>query len=82
MLYMRCPKCGELLGDKEILLIKGMKEICDEMGVDDDIISIGLIDKDPKFIQKRQELCKKLFKNICCPIRALTYIDLVQIIKG
>ena len=28
------------------------------------------------------ESCKKLFKNICCPIRALTYIDLVQIIKG
>jgi hypothetical protein len=79
---MRCPTCGEVLADKEILLVNGMKEICDEMGVDDDIISQGLVDKNPKYIEKRKELVNKLFDNICCRIRAMTYIDLVQIIKG
>ncbi len=78
---MRCPTCGELLGNKEPILVNKLKEICDDLNVDDDIISIGTIDKNPTFIKKRQELVKDLFPNICCTIRAMTYIDIVQIIK-
>jgi hypothetical protein len=81
MLYMRCPTCGELLGNKEPILIKKLKEICDELNVDDDILSIGTIDKDPVFIKKRQELVTEMCPNICCRIRMPTYIDIVQIIK-
>jgi hypothetical protein len=81
MLYMRCPTCGELLGNKEPLLIKKLKEICDELGVDDDILSLGMVDKDPTFVKKRQELVKEMCPNICCRMRMPTYIDIVQIIK-
>ena len=81
MLYMRCPTCGELLGNKEPILIKKLKEICDELHVDDDIISLGNIDKDPTFIKKRQEIVKDMCPNICCRMRMPTYIDIVQIIK-
>lgn len=81
MLYMRCPTCGELLGNKEPILISRLKEICDELGVDDDIMSLGTIDKDPKFIKKRQEIVIDMCENICCRMRMPTYIDIVQIIK-
>jgi hypothetical protein len=82
MLYMRCPTCGEVLGNKEPVLIKKLKEICDELGVDDDIISLGMVDKDPKFIEKRQKVVQEMCKNICCRMRMPNYIDIVQIIKG
>lgn len=81
MLYMRCPTCGELLGNKEPLLIKKLKEICDELGIDDDILSIGTVDKNPVFIKKRQEIVQEMCPNICCRMRMPSYIDLVQIIK-
>ena len=79
---MRCPTCGEVLGNKEPILIKKLKEICDSLGVDDDIISIGMIDKDPKFIKKRQEIVQEMLPNICCRARIISYIDIGQIIKG
>jgi len=81
MLYMRCPTCGELLGNKELIYIERMKKICTELGVDDDIVSIGQIDKDEKFIKKKQEIIKDLCENICCRPRLMTYIDLVQVIR-
>jgi hypothetical protein len=81
MLYMRCPTCGELLGNKEPLLIKKLKEICDELGIDDDILSLGTVDKNPVFIKKRQEIVQEMCPNICCRMRMPSYIDIVQIIK-
>jgi hypothetical protein len=78
---MRCPTCGELLGNKEPLLIKKLKEICDELGIDDDILSLGTVDKNPVFIKKRQEIVQEMCPNICCRMRMPSYIDIVQIIK-
>ncbi len=81
MLFMVCPTCGELLGNKELLYINLMKSVCEEMGIDDDIMSQGTVDKDPVYIAKRQKIIQDLCKNICCRMRMISYIDLVQIIK-
>lgn len=82
MLYMVCPTCGELLGNKELVYINEMKKVCEEMGVDDDMISQGLIDKDPTYIKKRKEVLKKISTKECCNFRITNYIDIVQLIKG
>jgi len=80
MLYMICPGCGELLGDKQTIYTSELKKICDEFNVDD--TNIARIDKDPKFIEKRKNLIEELFKNMCCRVRVMTYVDLVTLIKG
>jgi len=80
MLYMICPTCGELLGDKQTIYTSELKKICDEFNVDD--TNIARIDKDPKFIEKRKNLIEELFKNMCCRVRVMTYVDLVTLIKG
>lgn len=80
MLYMVCPTCGELLGDKEYIYTTELKKICDEFNIDD--TNIYKVDKDPKFINKKKELIENLFKNMCCRVRAMTYVNLVALIKG
>ena len=81
MLYMRCPTCGEVLGNKELILIKKLKELCDEMGMDDDAVSQGIIDEDPEFVKKRQQIIIQMCPNICCRLRMPHYIDIVKFIK-
>jgi len=80
MLYIICPTCGELLGDKQCIYTTELKKICDEFNVDD--TNIARIDKNPNFIEKRKKLIEDLFKNMCCRVRAMTYVDLVTLIKG
>lgn len=81
MLYMVCPTCGELLGDKQLIYNNKLKEICDKYNINDDLLSRGF-DKTPAFVEERQNLIQSLFKNICCRMRALTYVELVKLIKG
>ena len=81
MLYMICPTCGELLGNKQLIYTQKLKEICDKYNIDDELLSKGF-DKDPKFVEERQKLVQSLFENICCRMRALTYVELVKLIKG
>ena len=81
MLYMRCPTCGEVLGNKELIYEQKMKELCNSLGIDDDIVSMGHMDKHEEFIKKRQDIVQDLVSNICCRMRLITYIDIVQIIK-
>lgn len=82
MLTMLCPTCGELLGNKELVYMAEMKEVCDSLGVDDDIISQGSVNKNKDYIQKRQEILNKLLRNPCCKMRMMNYIDVVQLVKG
>ena len=81
MLYMRCPTCGEVLGNKELIYINRIKELCESIGIDDNLVSLGFSDKDEAYVKKRQEIIKDLFENYCCRIRAMEYIDLIHIIK-
>ena len=81
MLYMVCPTCGELLGDKQLLYNDGIKKICDKYNINDELLSHGF-DKTPEFVEERSKLILNLFKNVCCKMRALNYLELVKIIKG
>lgn len=81
MLYMVCPTCGNLLGNKQLLYVNGMKAICDKFNVDDTAISSG-IDKNPEFVEERKKLIQELFPSMCCRMRAMTYVELVELIKG
>lgn len=78
---MICPTCGELLGNKQLIYIQKLKEICDKYDINDDLLSKGF-DKNPQFVEERQKLIQSLFDNICCKMRALTYVELVKLIKG
>ena len=81
MLYMVCPTCGELLGDKQLIYNTKLKELCDKHNISDEPISRGF-DSNPQFIEERQKLIQSIFNNICCKMRALTYVELVKTIKG
>ncbi len=81
MLYMVCPTCGELLGDKQLIYMTKLKELCDKHDINDELLSRGF-DKTPAFVEERQALIKSLFKNICCKMRVLNYVELVKLIKG
>ena len=81
MLYMVCPTCGELLGDKQLLYNDGIKKICDKYNINDELLSRGF-DKTPEFVEERSKLITGLFKNVCCKMRALNYLELVKIVKG
>ena len=58
-----------------------LKEICDKYDINDDLLARGF-DKTPQFIEERQKLIQSLFKNICCKMRVINYVELVKIIKG
>ena len=81
MLFLVCP-CGEILGNKELVYKEGMKKICEEMGIDADMVSQGLSDKESEFKEKRCALVNKLCRRICCKQLMINYIDLVNLIKG
>lgn len=78
---MRCPSCGEVLGNKELIYINRMKEVYESLNIDDNMISLNNLDNDEAYVKKRQEIIKDLFENYCCRIRAMEYIDIVQVIK-
>ena len=80
MLFMICPTCGDTLGNKEPIYIEGMKKICEDVGVDDDQISQGNLDKNPEYVEKRKALLQKVAENPCCRMRLMNAIDIVAIV--
>jgi rRNA maturation protein Nop10 len=82
MLYMVCPECGELLRHRQIIFEDKMKEVCEEMGVDYNMISQHEFDRDEEYIKKRQKIVNDLCDNICCKMNLITYIRTVELIKG
>jgi len=82
MLYIRCPTCGDLLGDKQVVYEERMKEICESIGVDDDIVSQGNLDKNEEYKRKRQLVVNELCTRYCCKMRLMNYVDKVRLIKG
>jgi len=82
MWYLICPTCGEVLGNKQLVYEEQMKNLCDEMGIDDNMISQGLADKEGEFKEKRCKLVNNLARRICCKQLIITHIDPVTLIKG
>jgi hypothetical protein len=83
MLYIVCPSCGELLGNKELPYFEGMQKLCREFKIDDNIVSLDLFSNDDEFSKKRKALLDSLVNkdSICCPMRLTNTINLAKTIK-
>lgn len=81
MLYPVCT-CGEILSNKQLVYEKKMEKLCDELGVDFDMVSQGLTDKNETYKNKRAEIINSLCRRYCCKSLMVTYIDIVHHIKG
>ncbi len=81
MLFLICP-CGEILGNKQLVYEERMKKVCEDIGIDFDMMSQGLADKNEDFKSKRCEIINQLCRRICCKQLLINYVDVVQLIKG
>lgn len=80
MLYMVCPSCWTLLGDKQLIYEKEINSLCEKHNVDPDSFSLGRYDASDEFTKDRLHILDKLCKRQCCRMRLLTYSDIVNII--
>lgn len=83
MIYIICPTCGELLGNKEEKYFEGVKKICNEFGIDDDITSLETMDGNTDFCSKMENLLDGLVNKeaTCCASRLPNIVDLCKLIK-
>jgi DNA-directed RNA polymerase subunit N (RpoN/RPB10) len=81
MLPLVCT-CGEILGNKQLVYEDNMRKVCEELGIDFDMVSQGLVDKNEDFKKKRCDIVNKLCRRICCKQIMITYVDIAQLIKG
>lgn len=83
MIYFICP-CGEILANKILIYETEMKKICEEMGLDFDLVSKGMVHKSDEYNKKQQEVLFKKCKcrRMCCTINIMEGRDIVHDIKG
>ena len=74
-LYVVCPSCGRLLGDKEILFQDFIQDLNNKENLTDE-------DKQKKLDDFIHNTLKIPRQNICCKIRLLTFVDAYPIIKS
>ena len=70
MIYIKCPSCGLLLGNRQMIYEKGLDEINSNPNTDND---------------KKLELKTKLVESLglnryCCKMRVMTYKNMPEII--
>lgn len=70
--YIKCPSCGRLLADKEMIFEEGIKKINSEVLNEDEREKkiMDLVDS--------LEIPKN---NYCCKMRIMTYVDLYNVVK-
>ena len=71
MLYFKCPTCRTVLANKQLLLEEAIGKICQNRDLSNK-------EKDE---QKMNILDKFEIKRYCCRMRALTYVQSINIIK-
>lgn len=71
MLYIKCPSCKNLLGNKEIPFREEFDKICNNDKLTDE--------------QKKEQITKIYPKigvtDYCCKMRLATYFDQIEIVK-
>jgi len=68
MLYYRCPTCGTILANKQILYETKLAAICAE-------------NPSKEQDKKKEKILDELeIKMICCRMRALTYLNEISLI--
>jgi len=81
MLYIVCPTCCNLLGDKQLIYEAEMKKVCHEEGLDFNAVSKGLHQTE-KYKEKRTNIVNKLIplKKSCCRTALITYVKVSTLI--
>jgi DNA-directed RNA polymerase subunit N (RpoN/RPB10) len=74
MMYLVCPTCKKLLGDKQIILENVFGQI------ENDLIS-RKITKEEANDMKREFVMSLGLNRYCCVPRVIKYVQLVKIIK-
>jgi len=71
MIYMKCPSCGYLLGNRQIIYEKGLREIMNNPNANEE-----------EKLLLRIKLVESLnIKNYCCRMRVITFKQVTEIIK-
>jgi DNA-directed RNA polymerase subunit N (RpoN/RPB10) len=77
---MMCS-CGELLGNKVLVYEEEMKNVTDELGIDFEMISKGIVNTNPEYKNRLQNVVNKICRRYCCKMQLMTNIDIVNIVK-
>ncbi len=81
MIYTKCPTCGALLRNKQIVYEDKMDKICADLKIDYEMVSSGMLDKNTEFQKRREEVVNSLCEKICCKTYMITYVSIGKIIK-
>lgn len=81
MLYPICPTCGALLANIQLPYQRDMKKLCDEYGVDHELLSRTLL-HDEKFNKKKEEILNKYTEpdRYCCRMRLTNFCNIVELV--
>jgi DNA-directed RNA polymerase subunit N (RpoN/RPB10) len=71
MIYIRCPSCGYILGNRQMLYEAKL----------DEIVSNPNLDEDAKLDLKTKLVDSLKLKRYCCKMRVITFKQLTDIIK-
>jgi DNA-directed RNA polymerase subunit N (RpoN/RPB10) len=70
MLYLKCPSCHELLGNRQIIYDTILKDIMDSD-----------MNEETKNTKKKELIKNMNLQRYCCKMRLMTYSKLIEIIK-
>ena len=70
MIYLKCPTCGTILGDKQIIIDKKLSEIENNPNIDDE----------EKKQQKTNFIMSLGLRRYCCTMRIITAKNKIDII--
>ena len=71
MIYIKCPSCGYLIGNRQIIYEKEL----------DKIYSNPNTDEQTKLNLKNKLIESLEIQNYCCKMRVISYIQLPNIVK-
>lgn len=79
MLYMLCS-CGEILGNKQLVYEEQMRQLCDDLRMNYDMVSSGLAENNEEYRKGRSEIVNNLCRRYCCKQALITYVDIIKLI--
>lgn len=71
MLYLRCPTCKTILANKQLLHEERLAEICEN----------PKLSQEQKNEAKMKLLDELELKRMCCRMRMMSYVKLIETIK-
>lgn len=71
MIYLKCPTCGTIIGNRQIIYESKLEEIDNDPNIDE-----------PEKLEQKTKLVESLeLKRYCCKMRVMTFMSKPNIIK-